>query len=43
MSDPAHADSTIPNIQRVFEQLRAGKPVIVTDSSERENEGDFIV
>ena len=43
MSDPAHADSTIPNIQCVFEQLRAGKPVIVTDSSERENEGDFIV
>ncbi|MCA9017284.1 MAG: 3,4-dihydroxy-2-butanone-4-phosphate synthase, partial [Planctomycetaceae bacterium] len=43
MSDPANTKLPVPNIQRVFEQLRAGKPVIVTDSSERENEGDFIV
>lgn len=43
MSDSENSDPQIPNIQRVFKQLRAGKPVIVTDSSERENEGDFIV
>lgn len=43
MSDPANTNKPVPNIQRIFEQLQAGKPVIVTDSSERENEGDFIV
>lgn len=43
MSDSANSNSPATHIQHVFEQLRAGKPVIVTDSSERENEGDFIV
>ncbi|QDT99089.1 GTP cyclohydrolase II [Gimesia aquarii] len=43
MSDSENSSPQVPNIQLVFEQLRAGKPVIVTDSTERENEGDFIV
>lgn len=43
MSDSPKQDSPLPKIQHVFKQLQAGKPVIVTDSSERENEGDFIV
>jgi 3,4-dihydroxy 2-butanone 4-phosphate synthase/GTP cyclohydrolase II len=43
MSDTPKQDSPLSNIQRVFKDLQEGKPVIVTDSSERENEGDFIV
>ncbi len=43
MSDPANTNEPTTDIQNILEQLRSGKPVIVTDSSERENEGDFIV
>ena len=31
------------NIEEVLDALRAGKPVLVTDAEDRENEGDAII
>ena len=38
------AKNTILNsVEEVIEDFRNGKPVIVVDDEDRENEGDFIV
>ncbi len=36
-------DFKISSIPEILEELRAGRPVLVTDDEERENEGDVIV
>lgn len=36
-------DPIIDRVERAFDDLRAGKPVLVSDSLDRENEADFIM
>ena len=36
-------ETTLNSVEEVIEDFRAGKVVIVVDSEDRENEGDFIV
>ena len=31
------------SIERAIEELRRGRPIIVVDDEDRENEGDFVV
>src|SRR5258708_1724084 len=42
-SAPKKIKSGIDSIDAVLRDLRAGKPVIVVDDAERENEGDLIL
>ena len=37
------AKTTLDSIESVIEEIRQGRPVIVVDDEDRENEGDLIV
>ena len=36
-------ETVLNSVEEVIEDFRIGKPVIVVDDEDRENEGDFIV
>src|SRR5512146_1658422 len=41
--EPGDAPMTFGNITQAIEDLRNGKPIIVADDEDRENEGDLIL